>query len=231
MSIHYALFENHLTTDRNDYSAKVSPVRVVELNEVINRMVERGSTVTRPDILSVMDDFQEALQSLLEEGSNVNLPFANYSMSIKGVFDGQNDTFDSHNHQIMCRLHPGRDLKKFIAGNVSAIKEETIKPSPNLIDIIDVATGERNSILTPGNMGTIIGSRLKFNADSADEGIYFIDESNTESKAPFVGKNKPGELMFLIPENLTAGSYTLEVRASFGDLIRSGQLSGTLQVA
>jgi hypothetical protein len=152
-------------------------------------------------------------------------------MSIKGVFEGQSDTFDAHRHQTMCRLHPGKELKKFIAGNVSAAKGESIKPSPNLIDFIDVATGERNSILTPGNMGTIIGSRLKFNADSADEGIYFIDESNTESKAPFVGRNKPGELMFLIPENLTAGSYTLELRASFGDLIRSGQLSGTLQVA
>lgn len=64
MAIRYSLFENYLTSDPDDYSAKVYPTCVANLEDVIDRMVERGSTVTRADILSVMDDFELALQSL-----------------------------------------------------------------------------------------------------------------------------------------------------------------------
>jgi hypothetical protein len=45
-----------------------------------------------------------------------------------------------------------------------------------------------------------------------------------------VGKNKPGGLIFMIP-TLPAGEYTIEVRAAFGDEIRSGALDATLTVA
>jgi hypothetical protein len=47
-----------------------------------------------------------------------------------------------------------------------------------------------------------------------------------------VGRNKPAELMFLIPEELLAGDYTLEVRAGFGeDDVRSGALDAPLTVS
>lgn len=73
MSIHYSLRPNHLTDDPNDHMASVSPLRTAELEDVIQRMIERGSTVTRPDIISVFADFQRSLEDLLAEGSNVTL--------------------------------------------------------------------------------------------------------------------------------------------------------------
>lgn len=69
--------------------AVVTATRTAELDDVIQRMSERGSTVTKADIVSVLEDFQGALESLLAEGANINLPFANYSTSIKGVFKDQ----------------------------------------------------------------------------------------------------------------------------------------------
>ena len=231
MSIHYSLYENPLTTDPDDYNAKVSSIRTANLDDVISRMVERGSTVTRADIISVMEDFEHALKSLLIEGSNINLPFANYSASIKGVFKGPADKFDPARHKAAVNVHTGKKIKDFFSKNAVCEKVQAILPTPNLIDFIDLSTGERNSIVTPANMGQILGSRLKFDSEVNEEGIYFIAADNTEVKVSVIGKNKPGELMFLIPPELAAGDYILEVRASFGDSVRTGRLNAVLSIA
>ncbi len=48
--------------------AHVISSRQVDLDEVIERMIDRGSTVTKADILSVMEDFQSTVENLLSEG-------------------------------------------------------------------------------------------------------------------------------------------------------------------
>jgi len=40
MSISYALFENHLTSDPNDYSARVQSSGSVDLNAIADRMID-----------------------------------------------------------------------------------------------------------------------------------------------------------------------------------------------
>jgi len=57
MPINYVLFENNLTSDPTDYMAMVQPTGTAELEDVIERIIQQGSTVTRPDIVSVMEDF------------------------------------------------------------------------------------------------------------------------------------------------------------------------------
>ncbi len=48
-----------------------------------------------------------------------------------------------------------------------------------------------------------------------------------------VGRNKPGELMFMVPDGLAPGEYTLEVRVVFqgGTELRRGALDKVLTVA
>lgn len=230
MPIHYSLFENHLTADPNDYAANVSPTRIAEMNEVIDRMIERGSTVTKADIISVMEEFESTLQVMLTEGVNINLPFANFSTSIKGVFDGPSDSYDPSRHKVFARLAPGKTLKSYFETNVNVTKDETYVPSPRILDFIDMVTGERNSVVTPGSMGRIQGSKLKYDVDNNDEGIFFVAADNNEIKVNIVGKNKPGELIFMIPDTLTSGDYKLEVRAKFGESLRIGLLTDLITV-
>ena len=76
MPIHYALHENNLTSDPNDYTAYVQPVDTVEMDDVIERMIQRGLTVVKADILSVLEDYYAAIESMVLEGMNVNTPMA-----------------------------------------------------------------------------------------------------------------------------------------------------------
>jgi hypothetical protein len=85
--------------------------------------------------------------------------------------------------------------------------------------------------MTPGNIGTINGHRLKFNPAEAAEGIFLIAAGGSETKAAAIQKNKPGQLVFLVP-TLAEDTYHLEVRAIFGKETqpRTGRLEEELTV-
>ena len=68
MPIHYALYENNVTSDLNDYAAIVKPIDSVDLD----RMIDRGSTTSRADILAVLEDVIGAAESLLLDGMRLN---------------------------------------------------------------------------------------------------------------------------------------------------------------
>ena len=81
--------------------------------------------------------------------------------------------------------------------------------------------------MIPGGMGQAVAHCLKFDAADPNQGIFFINGS--ETRVEIVGRNKGTELMFLIP-NLEPGQYALEVRSIFGQEIRSGRLDTLLTV-
>jgi len=112
MSINYVLHENNLTSDPDDYMALVQPVGTAELEDVIERIVAQGSTVTRADIVSVLEDYHTAIENLVLEGVNVNTPGANYRVSIKGVFTGLTDGFDPNRHQVRAIVSAGRRFRR-----------------------------------------------------------------------------------------------------------------------
>ena len=194
-------------------------------------MVDKGSTVTRADILSVLQDFQTSLQSLIQEGASIKLPFANYSTSIKGVFMGQSDNFDPSRHHIAVNIQVGKELKNFLKTGLTVERQETITPQPNLMEFKDFNSGEVNSTLSINGIGHILGHRLKFDSEVETDGIYFVKDDGTEVKVSVVAENKPSRLMFMIPAELTAGDYELQVRVKMGEETRKGILNSTLSVA
>jgi len=233
MTIDYVLFENHLTSDPDDYMAMVQPKGTAELEDIIERMIAQGSTVVKADILSVLEDYHSAIESMVLEGMNVNTPGANYKVIIKGVFNGNTDAYDPSRHQVRAAVSPGKRFRKAIEERAQLVKQEAQKPKPNLLAYIDLNTSARNSVLTPGGMGQIVGHRLKFDPADADQGIFFIAADSTETQVAIVGRNKPAGLMFMVPDTLTAGNYTVEVRAILPNRsdLRVGALNDPLTVA
>ena len=233
MPINYGLFVNNLTSDPSDYMAMVQPTGTAEMEAIIERMIQQGSTVVKADILSVLEDYHSAIENMVLEGMNVNTPSANFGASVKGVFDGQADSFDPSRHQLKGIVSPGKRFRKAIKERGQATKQEAVKPMPNLLEYTDLNSGERNSVLTPGGMGQVVGHRLKFDGSDADQGIYFVAEGGGATKVDVVGRNKPGEVMFIVPAGLASGDYTLEVRATIhgGEDVRTGALGATLTVS
>ena len=231
MTITYALFENPLMNEENACRALVHARGTAELGDVIERIVQQGSTVTRADIVSVLENYHHTIESLLLEGMNVKTPIANFRVGIRGIFAGHSDVFDHARHQVRASASPGRRLRAAVRKRARPVKQQPVTPAPNPQEYTDLNTGEINAIITPGGMGRLIGGRLKFDTTDPLQGIYIIGLWG-ERRVDVVGHNWPGELMFLDPTGLPAGDCRLEVRSEFSEgSIRTGDLNKLLRIA
>lgn len=154
----YCLRENLLTPDENDYMAQTADVRSFSLDEIIDLMMQKGSTLTKADTKATLQVYGEV-------------------------------------------------------------------------------TGTANTTLTKGGVVQLVGARLKFDAKDAAQGIFFVPKTGEAVRAAVIAENKPARLMAIIPADLAAGTYYIEVRTKIlegnksGKTLKTGRFNKALTVA
>jgi len=230
MPLNFALHKNHLTAGPTDYKAVVQNPNSKTLDDIIDLMVSRGSTITRAEALATLEEYRLAVEQLVKDGNNIRTPLVNVSLSIKGVFTGEDANFDPSRHSVRINVIPGTSLRE-ITGDVqvSRIKGRSPQPAPLYLD--DLVSGSRNDKLSPNNIARLKGCHLKFDPSDPDQGIFLIAGNGAETRISLVSYNKPSRLDFLVP-GLAKGIYRLEVRAIIKNtkIIRKGSLSGEVTV-
>jgi hypothetical protein len=120
-------------------------------------------------------------------------------------------------------------------GNIIVEKIPPRKSKPILLHFHDSISDSQDEILTPGGGGKIIGTLLKYDNTDPLQGIFFVNVGNAAT-IQITGKllrNKPGELIFIIPADIPAGLYRVEVRTLIKDTkaVRTGALPYNLTVS
>ena len=232
----YALRENLLTPEPNDYMAQVTDSQSYNLEKIIDKMIERGSTLTKADITATMQIYSETICSLLEEGFQINTPLINTSMSISGVFDGATDSFDSSRHNVNINITPGTKLKETLS-KVKTQKVEAASTDPFVTEVKDIVSGKVNESLTKGGILQAVGARLKFDNSDEAQGVFLVPETGSAVRCGVVAENKPARVMAMIPADITAGTYYLEIRskmltaAKTTKTLKTGRFSKPLVIA
>jgi len=221
----YSLRENLLTPAPDDYMAQVTDVRSYTLDEIIDLMMEKGSTLTKADTKAVLQVYGEVVSTIIKDGAAVNTPLMNTSMSISGVFIGANDSFDKKRHTVNLNITAGTLLRDALT-KVKCEKTEGVSTDPYITEVTDIVTGTVNTTLSKGGVVQLVGSRLKFDAKDTAQGIFFVPETGEAVRAAVIAENKPARLMAIIPADLAAGTYYVEVRTK---IIGSSQKSKTLK--
>lgn len=212
----YALRENLLTPAPDNYMAQTADVRSYTLDEIINLMMEKGSSVTRADAAAVLQVYGEVCALVIANGSALNTPLFNTSMSISGVFDGANDSFDKKRHAVNLNLTAGTLLRDAVQ-EVKCEKTQIASTDPYITEVKDVVSDTVNTVLTKGGIVQITGSRLKFDAKDETQGIFFVPETGEAVRCSVIAENKPARLTALIPNSLSAGTYYVEVRTKLAE--------------
>ncbi|EMB38366.1 hypothetical protein HMPREF9722_02246 [Treponema denticola ATCC 33520] len=92
-------------------------------------------------------------------------------------------------------------------------QEEGVSTDPYITEVTDVVTGTVNTTLIKGGVVQLVGSRLKFDAKDKAQGIFFVPETGEAVRATVIAENKPARVMAIIPADLPAGTYCIEVRS------------------
>ncbi|WP_054718534.1 DNA-binding domain-containing protein [Marinifilum fragile] len=211
MTLRYGLIPNHLTDDPNDYMGVVTNNESVTVDSIVEQMIGKGSTITKAEALSVIEEFEYAVVEAVKNGNSVNTQLFRITPSVSGVFNDQNDGFDPARHAVRLNLNAGSRLIEAIS-DIELRKVEITSPQPILQQFVDLKTNVINESFTAGQIASIRGSLLKFDTGDTQQGIFFIATDGSETRVENVVKNKPSELLFFVPENLTSGNFTVEVR-------------------
>ena len=232
----YSLRENLLTPEPDDCMAQVQDVRSYSQDEVIDLMMRRGTTLTRADVAAVLQVYTEVVGELTADGSAVNTPLFNTSFSVAGVFTSMSDSFDKARHTVSVNINAGTALRD-AAKSVRTEKTEGASTDPYITEAADVVSGAVNSTLTAGGILRLTGSRLKFDASDAAQGVFLVPEVGGDAvRCGVVAENKPARVMVMIPADIAPGAYYAEVRTKIvegnksGKTLKSGRLGKALSV-
>lgn len=229
--IDFGLYKNHLTNGNDYFRAIVQPKGTIQLEGITERMVQHGSTLTSQDISASLDEFFKTSFLLLLEGYNVNTPAFHMSLSIRGNFEGPMDTYDPTRHQLVILIKPTRSFQRDLQVKAQVRQQETNVPVPKPLKYFNPNNGDLNDTLTPGGGATLHGHRLQVEPDDPDQGIFLVPADESPTRVEVILRNTDRELIFLVPGDLPAGEYQVQVRARFGnETIRTGTYEQLLVV-
>ena len=212
--ISFSLVENHLTTAPNDFTAQTVNVRSFGMSEIVKRIMARNPGLSEAQINAALEEFIKEACIIIEDGGAINTPLFNTQPSIAGVFHGAADMFDARRHRIRTNLSVGTAMRRATA-SIRTQKVQTTEPAPYILEVHDVLSDTVNEQITPGGVLQIWGGRLRIVSENLDNGVFMIDDTGNAIKMPVVIENKPSRLIVMMPTDMPAGTYTLEVRTSF----------------
>ena len=225
MPLRYGLVENQMTSDPDDYMAVTldNPTKGVE--EIVERMISRGSTVTRAEALGTLEEFKQAVCDIVKDGFNVNTELFAVYPRVAGVFDSADERFNANKHGINLNLRAGKRLNETVH-DLSVEKVEVDEAKPTLQTLTDLKSDVVNESVSISRVASIKGAHLKIDTEHPDSGIFLIDADENEVKVSNIVKNKPSELLFFVPDDLPLGTYQIEVRTVLRNrkTLRTGRL-------
>ena len=230
MPLKYSLYPNPVKKGEPTYRALVKKRNSYNLEDILDKMENYRSSISRADAVGALELFFTAVENTLVEGGVVSLPLFKAQCSISGNFRNSDDRFNPKRHAVNITMKPGKRLKE-IARSVKPEKTGHNKPVPQIITFTDMASGSRNSKITPGAPAIIKGKHLSFDVTDASQGIFFMPENKPAIKAETIHLNTFSQLVFIIPASLEPGNYRIYVaNNSLSKEVRTGELNMLLTV-
>jgi len=116
--------------------------------------------VNRTDIVAVFSAFFEAIENCIQRGENINLPIFNLGYSITGVFDDEDESFNSEKHQINVNINNGLQIKRAIE-RIKLTKVDAVLTEPVLHHFKDLASETTNDQVSKNSLFELTGADLK----------------------------------------------------------------------
>jgi hypothetical protein len=229
--INYYLRKNQLSTsEENRYMACIKNKETLYQEDLINVMLGKNTTVTRQDIIVVLDLMKESLKEQILSGYSINTELFKTNLSINGGFSSMADEFDPNLHQVCVNMNASSEFKRELAFNASV---ERVLPSikaPLIEQIYDFNSKSFTSDLSAGCLIELRGAYLK--SDLQDSQVYFLlDGSEEMIPAAKIHKVTDRSILCSLPEDLAAGSYWVIAVMGEGDDVSRGKYHSPVTIS
>jgi hypothetical protein len=216
MPIRFALYTNPFQKDSEELVARVVPEGCLGDEDVLEMVLRRSNGLSRSEVEAVLEEYSLALEYLLRQGYSVHTSLMKLDVSIKGKFRNEKDRFHPRRHKLRLNITPGKRLRKLLKGE-TAYRIEPSAPHPCITGLAHFEPQQAKHQIRPAMLLSLSGHRLKVNPEAEDEGIYLRNEQRQEQKIQQLVTNTPSQLVFLLPADLPAATYALQLRCRVGN--------------
>lgn len=211
------LYDNLLTPDPNDFTARVSSERSLSVADICHSAATRGGADVSDAAMShAVELFLKEMAYRLCDGFAVNTGYFTAMPVVRGVFLNPNETFDPQRHTLQFQFTQGELMRREIE-DVEVKIMGVAETGLYIGQVEDMKSRTVNEVLTPGFNLRVTGTKLRVVGDKPGVGIFFRETvTNTATKVDEgdIVINNPSELMIIIPA-LPAGTYQLEITTQY----------------
>ena len=206
---------NKLTADPSDYTAVPDLNGTYNVRSLVEALQAEGMEIQAETAVDIITRFNRKAAEMTTSGYSVNTGLVVMQPRIRGKFTGQ--TFDPQKHKVYISVRQGVAMRKAIADATVEIQgEQESKMTIYLVE--DLSTDTPSNTLTKGKNARILGAMLKIDGEAPSVGITFTHTATktaTRVDRKDVIRNKPSELVILVPDTLAAGKYQVSVTTQF----------------
>lgn len=237
MGIQVALVENSIRKDGSTVP-RVLKRTVVSFDKLLEFMA-KDTGLSANDMRSTFAQFLNALAFYLPEGDRIQTPVGTFSLRVRGVgaetSSVEGGAGDPSPSPAGARLSLRADRSLLERLRLATSLEIVETPSllvPLIRRVENVDAGGALTAVAAGQIIHIVGSRLSFDSDDAEQGVFFVDSvASSATRALIYSRIGSSVVDCKIPE-LPTGDYLIEVRTRPTEVdIRSGSFKGPVSIA
>lgn len=213
------LYDLAITERKDDRFGRVVTHKSLNEDDLIKIAVQRRTDLSPTSLKSTMDLLKAIAREQIANGSSVAFGLGYFSVGVNGVFYGDDATWIPSEHALAVKVTPTMELRNAVKSSAVNLRGDA-KVGTAINKVIDVVTGEINSVLTPGGAVNIIGSRIRIVGDDPANGISLINEQTSEViniPSTSIATNDPSKLTFVLPTDLASGDYKLRITTQFSN--------------
>ena len=235
-NVKYKTYPNGFLDGEELYRASMVSDTTISLDELFEIMSFHHSTLTVADMQAFHTVYKQAILRALLEGKRIQTDLMSFKLSMRGNFNGPEDSYDPKRHELVILIRPNSDFQDIIRLMASPEKQRATTRQPELHKYVNLRKGASNTILSPSYNARVEGYNLSFNEDDPQQGLFLIATSGhtnagAEVRLEDLSLSTSTKIIFRTPDDLTPGPYKLEMRAIFGKKdMRIGVLGTMLQV-
>jgi len=212
-SVIVELYDLTLTERKDDRFGRVVTTKSLNEDDLISIAVSRRTDLNPTTMKSALSIMKDIAIEQIANGASVKFGLGYFNLGVSGVFIGDNARWDSSQQSLWVKASPCSELRQAVAA--CAIDVRGMAAVGVAINtLVDVASGEESSRLTPGGGVNITGSKIKIDGEDPSVGLKLINES-TKAEVPIpktsILVNTPSKITFIVPVDLPNGDYKLSL--------------------
>lgn len=231
MALHVTLVEDTIRKDGTLVPRIVEREKVAF--ETILEFMTNNTALRIQDMRAAFERFAEALRFYLRDGKRAYTPLGTFALGIHRSKHA-NGTRESHleNEGIHILFNPEPDLLDALQKSCDIELEESAGPK---LPFIDYAVNLENreapvNSAAAGEMIGLRGSRLKFDHEDPEQGVFFVTAEGEAARCEVVTREGSRLVDCKVP-TLAAGEYRLQVRTRPTDRdVRTGVMQKAFSV-